>query len=208
LAALPFFFWVAWRRRSTAPLVMLVAALVLLNLTVGVVKYAIGRVGPAHINDVHMIFAGGNIYPSGHVSNTVVLYGLIAWLTPRFRKTIIAVAVLLCVSVGIGTIYLRTHWFSDVIGGWFAGGLVLLALPTVMPAAQRCVDSAIAWARSRFARDAEVAMPVPRIVPHAPPIAPRLIHRSSTPVSSAARSHSFAATSTSFDALDEPTRLG
>ena len=150
LIFLPFFFWVAWRARSTRPLVMLVAALILLNVSVGVVKYATGRVGPAHINDVHMIFAGGNIYPSGHVSNAVVLYGLVAWLTPRFRKTVIGLAVFLCLSIGLCTVYLRTHWFSDVLGGWMAGGLVLLALPSAMPLAQRWADAVVAWTLARL----------------------------------------------------------
>ncbi|MDT4911122.1 MAG: hypothetical protein QOC66_250 [Pseudonocardiales bacterium] len=204
LAFLPFFLWVTWRRRSTEPLVMLVAALVLLNVSVGVVKYAIGRIGPAHINDVHMIFAGGNIYPSGHVSNAVVLYGLVAWLAPRFRKTLIAIATFLCASVGIGTVYLRTHWFSDVVGGWFAGGLVLLALPTVMPMAQRCADGVIAWGRRRFGRVGDGDRPA-IIVPQ---VAPRPVQRSSTPVSTSARSHSLAATASSSDGLDDRTRCG
>lgn len=195
LAFLPFFIWMAWRRRSSAPLVMLVTSLILLNVSVGIVKYATGRIGPAHVNDVHLIFAGGNIYPSGHVSNTVVLYGLIAWLVPRWRKTVIALAVFLCLTVGLGTIYLRTHWLSDVVGGWLAGALVLVALPTVMPAAQRWADAAVAWARRR------------RVVRRPVPVRPAL-QRNATPVSSPARSHSFAATVSSLDALDEPTRCG
>jgi membrane-associated phospholipid phosphatase len=202
LVFLPFFIWVAWRRRTTEPLVLLVTALILLNLSVGVVKYAIGRVGPAHINDVHMIFAGGNIYPSGHVSNTVVLYGLVAWITPRFRKTFIAVAVFLCATVGMGTVYLRTHWFSDVVGGWIAGALVLLALPSVMPTAQRWSDAAIAWVRRRGGR--RTARPPVAI---ATPARHR-VQRKSTPVSSAARPHSATATASSLDALDDRTRIG
>lgn len=152
LAFLPFFIWVAWRQRSARPLVMLAAALILLNVSVGVVKYGIGRIGPRHSDAVHLIFAGGNIYPSGHVSNAVVLYGLIAWLTPKFQKTIIAAAAFLSVSVGLGTVYLRTHWFSDVVGGWIAGALVLLALPWVMPTADRLTDRSVAWFRRRRAQ--------------------------------------------------------
>src|SRR5262249_48934794 len=88
LALLPFIGWVAWRERSKRPLVVLGTALVLLNVSVGVVKYAVGRVGPLYVADadVHRIFAGADIYPSGHVSNAVVLYGLLAWIAPRFRK--------------------------------------------------------------------------------------------------------------------------
>jgi membrane-associated phospholipid phosphatase len=200
LAFVPLFCWVAWRERSSRPLVMLGTALVLLNLSVGAVKYAVGRVGPMHVHgeDVHQLFAGGTIYPSGHVSNTVVLYGLVAWIVPRFRKTAIAAAVFLSITVGLGTVYLRTHWFSDVVGGWFAGALVLIALPSVMPTTQRWADTATAWARRRWAARRAVS-------PHTPARAPQ---RVATPVSSVASSHNFAATVSSLDALEDPTRVG
>jgi membrane-associated phospholipid phosphatase len=230
LLFLPYFLWAAWRRRSTTPLVLLGVALVLLNLSVGVVKIATGRLGPLRTHDAHDIFVGGNIYPSGHVSNTVVLYGLIAWVMVSHRKLAISAAVFLSVTVGAGTIYLDTHWFSDVIGGWIAGGLVLLALPTVMPAAQRAADAGVAWCRRRFSRkpgtsrQPEVAVggdapgsddvPVPAQLPPSTvgpftvrPV-PVLVQSKSLPVSSAARAHSFAATTASLDALDDRTRSG
>jgi membrane-associated phospholipid phosphatase len=152
LAFLPVFIFVAWRERTSRPLVMLATSLLLLNVSVGVVKYAIGRIGPRDQSDVYQVFAGGNIFPSGHLSNVVVLYGLLAWVVPRFRKWIIAATAFFCVTVGLGTIYLRTHWFSDVIGGWIAGALVLLALPSVMPYAQRWTDRTVAAVEARLAR--------------------------------------------------------
>jgi membrane-associated phospholipid phosphatase len=204
LAFLPFFVWVAWRTRSKRPLVLLATALVLLNVSVGIVKYATGRIGPMHVSDgaVHEIFAGGNIYPSGHVSNAVVLYGLVAWITPWFRKTVIAAAVFLCVTVGLSTVYLRTHWFSDVLGGWLAGALVLLSLPTALPYAERWTDRVIAAIRARYARWR--APSGHRVVP------PQRIPDQGklTPVSSSARSHRRAAVAVSLDDLDEPTRVG
>lgn len=188
LAFLPLFIWVAWRGRSKRPLVMLVTSLVLLNLSVGVAKYAIGRIGPwqAADSDVRDLFAGGSIYPSGHVSNAVVLYGLVAWIVgERWRRVAIAAALFLSVTVGLGTVYLRTHWFSDVVGGWLAGALVLLALPTVLPHAERWTDRVIARLRARHRTQ------------------PKL-----TFVSVSARSHSLAAVAPSFEARDEPTRVG
>ncbi len=161
LVFLPLFVWMAWRGRTTRPLVMLGASLILLNLSVGVVKLATGRLGPRQTSGTHDVFVGGNIYPSGHVSNAVVLYGLIAILAVNHRKIIAVLAVLLSVAVGLGTVYLDTHWFSDVVGGWFAGVLVLLALPSIMPTAQRWTDSLIARARRRFGRgDAEAPVVV------------------------------------------------
>jgi undecaprenyl-diphosphatase len=149
---LPLFLWKTWKTRSTRPLVLLGTALILLNVSVGIVKIATGRIGPLRTTNAHDVFVGGNIYPSGHVSNTVVLYGLIAFIALTHRRAAVAVAVLLSVAVGLGTIYLDTHWFSDVLGGWLAGALVLLALPTVMPAAQRGVDAVVARTRQRFGR--------------------------------------------------------
>lgn len=204
-AFLPYFAWVAWRRRSIQPLVLLGTALVLLNVGVGIVKIATGRIGPRSTQQAHDVFAGGNIYPSGHVSNTVVLYGLIAWIAINHRKLAITAAAFLSVTVGLGTVYLDTHWFSDVLGGWIAGGLILLALPTVMPTTQRWADRAIEWCRKRWVRGREQRRIRAEAVPRS---RAKVMHGQGkvTPVSSVARSHNFAATPVSFDALDGPVR--
>lgn len=152
LTFLPVFVWVAWRRHSTRPLVMLATSLILLNVTVGVVKLATGRVGPRQTHNTHDVFVGGDIYPSGHVSNAVVLYGLLAMLAINHRKIVSLAAAFLSITVGLGTVYLDTHWFSDVIGGWLAGALVLLVLPTVMPSAQHGADWLVERGRRRLRR--------------------------------------------------------
>jgi undecaprenyl-diphosphatase len=206
LLFLPYFVWMAWRKRTMQPLVMLGLGLVLLNLSVGVVKLATGRLSPLRTHNAHDVFVGGNIFPSGHVSNTVVLYGLIAWISLRHRKVAVAAAAFLSVSVGLGTVYLDTHWFSDVVGGWIAGALVLLALPTVLPTVERWVDGVIAWLRQRIRvanmlgqppapppRHAFVSRPVPR---KAPPVASHSASRSRHVVTSAAT------------ASDDPARCG
>lgn len=150
LVALPWFVWRAWKSRSSRPLVMLATALLVLNLSVGIVKLATGRLGPSATRHVHAVFEGGDIFPSGHVSNAVVLYGLIAMLAVSFRRTITVLAVVISISVGLCTVYLDTHWVSDVLGGWLAGLLVLIALPWVMPYAQRLADAVLDWVRRRF----------------------------------------------------------
>lgn len=154
LALLPWFCWVAWRRRSLRPLIMLGTALLALNASVGAVKLATGRLGPLRTHHVHAVFEGGNIFPSGHTSNAVVLYGVMAWLAVKYRRSAIAAAVFLAATIGLTTIYLDTHWMTDVLGGWLAGGLVLLALPTLMPYAERIVYAALrgltaVWRRVR-----------------------------------------------------------
>lgn len=198
LVLLPWFIWVAKRDHSPRPLVLLGTSLILLNLSVGVVKYSIARIGPLRTSNVHDLFAaGGTIYPSGHVSNAVVLYGLLAWIAGKHRTLLISVAVFICATVGIGTVYLNTHWFSDVVGGWIAGGLVLLALPWVMPTAERWTEAALTRYSARRARRQLL-----RAMPEGTP------QENVTPVSSAARSQSLPAVAASFDARDEPTRRG
>jgi membrane-associated phospholipid phosphatase len=203
LVFLPWFIWVAKRDRSPRPLVLLGASLVLLNVSVGIVKYAIRRVGPLSTSNTHDLFAsGGTIYPSGHVSNAVVLYGLVAWIAVKYRKTLIAMAVFLSVTVGLGTVYKNTHWFSDVVGGWFAGGLVLLALPWVMPTAERWTETVLAKIAARRAMRRAAQGYRDKTTP--PPRSQGKV----TPVSSSASAQSLAATPVSLDALDDPTSRG
>ena len=40
----------------------------------------------------------------------------------------IALAVFVSFTVGLSAIFLETHWVTDVLGGWIAGAIVLLAL--------------------------------------------------------------------------------
>ncbi len=151
--ALPWIAWRAWRARSPRPLIMLGTALVVLNVSVGVVKTATARLGPLRGSDIHAVFVkGGNIFPSGHVSNAVVLYGILAWIAVEHRRLAVAAAVFVSFTVGLGTLYLNTHWFSDVVGGWAAGGLVLLALPWLLPTTERWYEAAALSMRRRFPR--------------------------------------------------------
>jgi hypothetical protein len=71
------------------------------------------------------------------------------------------------ISVGLCTLYLNTHWFSDVLGGWLAGGLVLISLPWLMPWPERVTESAID--RIRLARQRRRAARVPTRIPDVVP---------------------------------------
>lgn len=159
--AVPWFAWIAWRFRSPRPFLMLGTALVVLNVSVGVVKLITGRLGPLDTARVGAVLRGGNIYPSGHTSNAVVLYGLVAMIAVhyglRYTRTVIVAAAFISVTVGLSTVYLATHWLSDVVGGWLAGALVLLALPTLMPYVERAYDHALRRLRRRRILSAHVA---------------------------------------------------
>lgn len=163
LLALPWFIWLARRNRSVRPLVTLVVALLLLNVSVGAVKLACGRVGPLHTNSSTLMFAGGDIYPSGHVSNAVVLYGVIAMLAVSHRRLVARCAVFVCVTIGLATVFLRTHWVSDVVGGWLAGAIVLLLVPPFVPPAEALVDRALQRWRARHPKRVESTTAAPEL---------------------------------------------
>lgn len=138
----------ARKMRSLMPLVIYSVGAVGFVLSVMVLKYATGRVGPRFTDQAHTVWDGGNIFPSGHVTGTVVLYGVAAMAAPlAYRKIAATLAAVLSVTVGMGTVALNTHWFSDVVGGWMNGALVLLVSWAIAPEVLH--RSTASWVRLR-----------------------------------------------------------
>ncbi|WP_079425459.1 MULTISPECIES: phosphatase PAP2 family protein [Streptomyces] len=129
--------WRSWRQHTLRPLIALGVALLLLNITVGSVKLGLGRLGPHYATQIGSaeLFAGGDIFPSGHTANAVVTWGILAYLasTTVTRRVLSILSGVLSLSVGATTVYLGTHWVSDVLLGWTAGLLIMLALPWFEP---------------------------------------------------------------------------
>jgi membrane-associated phospholipid phosphatase len=150
-----------WRTRDAHPLGVLLVATLLTNVVVGTMKDLVGRLGPLQLG-VDAVLPGasdvftadGTIFPSGHTANAVVTWGVLAMVARGHRRLGAVLAAGVAASVGLTTVYLGTHWLSDVVAGWCAGGLVLLALPTVMPVAARLARRVrlLATARRRTAR--------------------------------------------------------
>ncbi len=144
--------WLGWRclrLRSWRPLLVMGVSLVLLNMSVGAVKIGMGRLGPhyAHVAGSNELFLGGGIFPSGHTANAVVTWGIVAYCAVRHRRLGAFLAGFMGITVGLTTLYLGTHWVSDVLAGWAAGALVLLALPLFEPV----IESADARLRAAWA---------------------------------------------------------
>ncbi len=131
------------RDRDLRPLLTLGIATLAVNVTVGLVKHVLGRLGPLQLGPAALapggseVFTDGTIFPSGHTANAVVTWGVLALLARRHRRWAASAAVLLSVTVGLTTVYLGTHWISDVLAGWVAGGLVLLGVVLCGPAIER-----------------------------------------------------------------------
>ncbi|WP_329522814.1 phosphatase PAP2 family protein [Streptomyces jietaisiensis] len=162
--------WRSWRQHTLRPLLTLGAALLLLNATVGAAKYGMGRLGPHYATTIgsNEMWNGGDIFPSGHTANAVVTWGILAYLasTPRTRRWLSAVSAVTSLGVGLTTVYLGTHWLSDVVLGWTAGLLILLGLPWCEPLIAR-VEVVILDLRDRW-RDRLLA-PAPASSPAAAP---------------------------------------
>jgi undecaprenyl-diphosphatase len=131
-----------WRTRDARPLGVLLVATLLTNVAVGGMKEMVGRLGPLQLgvnaglpgaSDIFTVH--GTIFPSGHTANAVVTWGVLVLVAGRYRRTGAVLATVVAVTVGLTTVYLGTHWITDVVAGWCAGGLVLLVLPAAMPVA-------------------------------------------------------------------------
>jgi undecaprenyl-diphosphatase len=130
----------AWRERNARPLVVLLVGTALTEVGVGGMKTLMGRLGPLQLGPdavlpgaAHVFAVSGTVFPSGHTANAVVTWGVVAMLARGHRRLAAVLAAVVAVSVGLTTVYLGTHWLSDVLAGWCAGGLILLAVPVAVP---------------------------------------------------------------------------
>ena len=119
------------RFQSWRPLNLAILAILLLNLLVGASKIGFGRTKPRL--KIDELFADGLSYPSGHSSNALLTWGLMAYFIYRYThkepfqgfRLRWAVAVI-SISVCAASILRDTHWVSDLIGGLFVGGAILV----------------------------------------------------------------------------------
>lgn len=121
------------RRRSVRPGLPVVAAFVLTGVTLLALKLWTDRAAPSstlpdRVELFNTLPLGeySRSYPSGHLVNTVVWYGVLtlllwSWLAPVVRRVLrIAPPVLVFVT----TVYLDFHWISDSAAGLLLGLLL------------------------------------------------------------------------------------
>jgi membrane-associated phospholipid phosphatase len=128
--------FIAYKFKTWRPLNLAFLSLILLNLVVGTSKLVLGRTKPRDGFD--LLHAGGMSYPSGHASNAVLSWGILAYLIYRYAKVdryqgrlasagVAAISLTVCIV----SLIRHTHWFTDLLGGLFIGSALLVAVIAV-----------------------------------------------------------------------------
>ena len=135
---------VTWRRRSVRPVIVFVAAFVLTYVTIGPLKLWFSRAAPHSAQPSKLELFNHQLppgeyavgYPSGHVANALIWYGVIALLlnalTPLAPRVRAAIRIVPPLVVFTTTTYLAFHWITDSVAGLFLG-LVLTRLMARVP---------------------------------------------------------------------------
>lgn len=125
-----------YKFKTYRPLFLSFLALIALNGVVGVFKLFIGRSKPRLNMD--LLNSGGMSFPSGHISNVILIWGLFAylvhrylWKDPKSAKYLITIVCSISMAILSVSLYRNTHWFSDLIGGIFLGTALLISVITL-----------------------------------------------------------------------------
>jgi membrane protein DedA with SNARE-associated domain/membrane-associated phospholipid phosphatase len=118
-------------RRRYAEVIVLVVGLILIYVAVNVTKDAIGRPRPGGA----LVETSGLAYPSGHAAYAVTWVAVAATVTRRLRlvanAALVFVALAIAAAVGVSRVYLRAHWWSDVVGGWGLAAGIFASLASI-----------------------------------------------------------------------------
>ena len=118
--------FLAVRRRSWTPVILVVAAATGSLLMTIVGKTLIGR-GRPPLSSAVPPFEHTASFPSGHSLNALVIAGVIAYLLVLRQKSAwakvltVSLAALFAFTMGMSRVFLGHHWFTDVLAAWVLG---------------------------------------------------------------------------------------
>ena len=110
------------QRDRPVELAALVVGFLLVILGVHLTKAGVDRARPSN----SLVNTLGSAYPSGHTAYSTAYVAMAVIASRVFRGfgsrvSLVLVAILVSVAVGMSRIYLRAHYWSDVVGGWGLG---------------------------------------------------------------------------------------
>jgi undecaprenyl-diphosphatase len=114
----------AVRRRPIELAVLVVSAIVILA-AVNIIKAAVDRPRPPHPLTRATLAA----FPSGHAAYStayVAMAVILARVVPGIvsRAGLVLGAIAMAAAIGASRVYLRVHWWSDVVAGWALGAAI------------------------------------------------------------------------------------
>ncbi|HEV3401423.1 MAG TPA: phosphatase PAP2 family protein, partial [Acidimicrobiales bacterium] len=133
--------WVWRRSKSWAPFLILSATLAGAVALYTVVRPLVGRPRPEM--GALVMDAAGFAFPSGHATQAMAVYGLLAVLVSRHAGSwtqavaVWTAAAVVVVLVGFSRLYLGVNWITDVVGGYALGALWLVAVVATTGAVRR-----------------------------------------------------------------------
>jgi membrane-associated phospholipid phosphatase len=128
--------YLAWRRHTWLPLIRVLLAVALLTVVVYALKHGIGRTAPAFPGSF-FFHDDGTSFPSGHVANAVLMWGVARWqaveygLPIRVQRAFWLLAVAGPVATGLAMVSLDFHWVTDALVGAAVGVLLLGVVHTL-----------------------------------------------------------------------------
>ncbi|SDQ32589.1 Membrane-associated phospholipid phosphatase [Quadrisphaera sp. DSM 44207] len=120
-----------WRTGDWRPLLVVVVSELALNLVVGSTKLATGRGFPRDGDPA--LGQDGIIFPSGHAANTALCAALLVHFAGRWRgrrlrrRTQVAAVAGPTATMAAISLYLGTHWVTDLVVGALVGLLLARA---------------------------------------------------------------------------------
>ncbi|GAA3448754.1 hypothetical protein GCM10018962_05870 [Dactylosporangium matsuzakiense] len=120
-------FFMSRARHTIRPFLPLIGAELITYLIIGPIKLWTDRTAPSNhvLSRPEELFRidSGMSYPSGHVINTIVFYGVLASMLAGVLRPgyVLALRIVVPLIVLFTTTYLSFHWFTDGLSGLLVG---------------------------------------------------------------------------------------